>query len=161
MKVTTLGEKTQLQQIVKLVKDAQISTAPIQRISDSIASVFVILILTLSLITMIFWTMYVYCSPIDHIPKFFLKENEENSTLEIQYFKILQIAISVIVVACPCALGLAAPTGVMVGTGVGATNGILIKGGEILENANKIDTIIFDKTGTLTKGVMELTNYKF
>ena len=161
MKVTTLGEKTQLQQIVKLVKDAQISTAPIQRISDSIASVFVILILTLSLITLIFWTMYVYCSPIDDVPKFFLKENEENSTLEIQYFKILQIAISVIVVACPCALGLAAPTGVMVGTGVGATNGILIKGGEILENANKIDTIIFDKTGTLTKGVMELTNHKF
>lgn len=157
MRVTALGEKTQLQQIVKLVKDAQVSNAPVQRFADSIASIFVPSILVLSLITLIFWSLYVLLSPIESIPKIFL--NKEKGTIE--YFKILQVAISVVVVACPCALGLAAPTAVMVGTGVGAKNGVLIKGGEILEKASSIDTVIFDKTGTLTNGVMELTHHQF
>lgn len=156
MKVTKLGDQTQLQQIVKLVKEAQISNAPVQRYADSIASIFVPFVLLISLITLVFWLLYVKFMPITSVPKMFLDSNDE-----IEYFKILQVAISVIVVACPCALGLAAPTAVMVGTGVGASNGVLIKGGEVLENASNIDTVIFDKTGTLTNGVMGLTNYEF
>lgn len=158
MKVTSIGEQTELQQIVKLVKDAQISNAPVQRFADKIASIFVPSILIFSFITLTFWTIYVYTVPIDKVPSIFLNPNDSS---QIAYFKILQVAISVIVVACPCALGLAAPTAVMVGTGVGATNGVLIKGGEILEKASSINCVIFDKTGTLTKGIMEVTNYKF
>lgn len=158
MKVTKIGEETQLQQIVKLVKEAQISSAPVQRYADLIASIFVPSILIFSLVTLIFWCCYVNIVHIDSIPKMFLDSTNSDN---IAYFKILQVAISVIVVACPCALGLAAPTAVMVGTGVGALNGMLIKGGEILEKASQIDTVIFDKTGTLTKGVMEVSNYEF
>lgn len=158
MRVTKLGEQTQLQQIVKLVKNAQISNAPVQRFSDAIASIFVPCILIFSILALTFWTIYVKCTPIDSIPPIFLDPKDPK---KVAYFKILQVAISVIVVACPCALGLAAPTAVMVGTGVGATNGILIKGGEVLENASKVNCVIFDKTGTLTNGTMELTNYRF
>jgi Cu+-exporting ATPase len=156
MRITKLGEHNQLQQIVKLVKEAQISNAPVQRFADSIAAIFVPCILLLSVSTLLFWLLYIKFVPVDSIPKMFL-----DSDNNVKYFKILQVAISVIVVACPCALGLAAPTAVMVGTGVGASNGILIKGGEILEKASKINTVIFDKTGTLTNGVMELTDYQF
>ena len=158
MRITKLGEQTQLQQIVKLVKDAQISNAPVQRFSDTIASIFVPCILIFSILSLIFWTSYVKCTPIASIPPIFLDSKDPS---KVAYFKVLQIAISVIVVACPCALGLAAPTAVMVGTGVGATNGILIKGGEVLENASKVNCVIFDKTGTLTNGLMELTNFGF
>lgn len=156
MRITTIGDQTQLQQIVKLVKDAQISNAPVQRFADKIASFFVPSILMLSLFTLIFWSIFTGIATIESIPRLFL----DHETNEVQYFRILQVAISVIVVACPCALGLAAPTAVMVGTGVGASNGILIKGGEVLEKASTIDTVIFDKTGTLTNGVMELTDYE-
>lgn len=158
MKVTKLGEKNQLQQIVKLVKDAQISNAPVQRFSDIIASKFVPIILLLSLFSLIFWILYVNNVPLEKIPPLFLDPKDPT---HVAYFTILQVAISVVVVACPCALGLAAPTAVMVGTGVGATNGILIKGGEILEKSSKINCVVFDKTGTLTNGLMELTNYEF
>ncbi|GAV30203.1 hypothetical protein PMKS-003712 [Pichia membranifaciens] len=158
MRITKLGEQTQLQQIVKLVKNAQISNAPVQRFSDTIASIFVPCILIFSILSLIFWTSYVKCTSIDSIPPIFLDSKDPS---KVAYFKVLQIAISVIVVACPCALGLAAPTAVMVGTGVGATNGILIKGGEVLENASKVNCVIFDKTGTLTNGLMELTNFRF
>lgn len=157
MKVTEVGEQTQLQQIVKLVKDAQTSTAPIQRFADYIASIFVPSILIFSLMTLIFWSCYTKIVSIDKVPK--MLKNLDGDKVE--FFKILQIAISVIVVACPCALGLAAPTAVMVGTGVGARNGVLIKGGEVLEKANDIDAVIFDKTGTLTKGVMEINSFEF
>lgn len=158
MKITKVGEQTQLQQIVKLVKNAQISNAPVQKFSDAIASKFVPTILCFSTLSLIFWSIYVNVRSIDDIPKLFLNVKDPS---QIAYFTILQVAISVIVVACPCALGLAAPTAVMVGTGVGASNGILIKGGEMLENASRVDCVIFDKTGTLTNGVMELTDYKF
>lgn len=163
MKVTKLGEQTQLQQIVKLVKDAQISNAPVQRFSDIIASKFVPIILLFSSFSLIFWLLYVNNCNIKNIPPLFIdsKTSKNSNSSNIAYFKILQVAISVIVVACPCALGLAAPTAVMVGTGVGASNGVLIKGGEILENSSKVNCVIFDKTGTLTNGIMELINYKF
>lgn len=156
MKVEKLGEQTQLQQIVKLVKEAQIAKAPIQRFADYIASIFVPVILTLSLITLLFWLFYITLNDDENLPKIFLSPEGK-----LQMSPVVQIAISVIVVACPCALGLAAPTAIMVGTGVGASHGILIKGGDVLEQASKIDTIIFDKTGTLTTGKMTVNKFDF
>ncbi|GME92111.1 unnamed protein product [[Candida] boidinii] len=127
--VDTLGESTQLQQIVKLVKDAQIVKAPIQTYADEIGSKFIQSILALALMTFISWCIYLLIVSDDDIADFF----KDPSDGKILYSVALQIAISVIVVACPCALGLAAPTAVMVGTGVAAENGILIKGGDVLE----------------------------
>lgn len=158
LKVEKIGDGTQIQQIVKLVKDAQIAKAPIQRFADYIASIFVPTILILACLTLTYWSIYINTHDADHIPKMFYSSEDGN---QIQFFKILQVSISVIVVACPCALGLSAPTAVMVGTGVGASNGILIKGGDVLEKASKLDTIIFDKTGTVTQGKMKLTDYAF
>ncbi|VEU19316.1 DEKNAAC100128 [Brettanomyces naardenensis] len=152
MRVDRVGETTQLQQIVKLVKDAQVGKAPVQRFADAIAAKFVPTVLTLSVFTFLFWSLYIHFHSGESIPSMF-KDRSGNVLLS----KVLQISISVIVVACPCALGLAAPTAVMVGTGVGATNGILIKGGEILERASGISTIVFDKTGTITAGRMKVS----
>lgn len=154
LKVTHIGESTQLQQIVKLVKDAQMTKAPIQRYADLIASKFVPLILLLSVSTFCLWFSIVWL--------YYVENWEYPSFLQDEKFRpILQIAISVIVVLCPCALGLAAPTLIMVGTGLGASNGILIKSGEFLEIAKKINYILFDKTGTLTSGDFNIKNYKF
>ncbi|OWB72105.1 hypothetical protein B5S31_g1807 [[Candida] boidinii] len=155
--VDTLGESTQLQQIVKLVKDAQIVKAPIQTYADEIGSKFIQSILALALMTFISWCIYLLIVSDDDIADFF----KDPSDGKILYSVALQIAISVIVVACPCALGLAAPTAVMVGTGVAAENGILIKGGDVLEVADQINCVIFDKTGTITTGKMTLINNEF
>ncbi|KAG7834075.1 hypothetical protein KL943_003371 [Ogataea angusta] len=157
MRVEVIGEKTHLSQIVKLVRDAQIAKAPVQKFADVIASKFVITILVLSLFTFVFWCLYIFCQPVDKVPKFFV----DADTGSVVFSRILQIAISVVVVACPCALGLAAPTAVMVGTGVGATNGILIKGADILEKASGINCVVLDKTGTITSGKMRVSNYHF
>ncbi|KAH3662515.1 hypothetical protein OGAPHI_005767 [Ogataea philodendri] len=157
MRVDVLGEQTQLSKIVKLVKDAQITKAPVQKFADVIAGKFVVTILVLSVATLGFWSMYVYCHSADNVPSFFV----DKDTGRVIFSRILQVAISVVVVACPCALGLAAPTAVMVGTGVGATNGILIKGADILEKANGIDCVVFDKTGTITSGRMRVVSHHF
>lgn len=157
MRVERVGEKTQLQQIVKLVKDAQMSKAPVQRLADAIAAKFVPTILTLALITFISWSLYIQFNDSKEIPSSF----KDPKTGKVLFSQVMKLAISVIVVACPCALGLAAPTAVMVGTGAGATNGILIKGGEVLEKASTIDTIVFDKTGTITSGKMKLSDHHF
>ncbi|KAG7917077.1 hypothetical protein KL905_002194 [Ogataea polymorpha] len=157
MRVEVIGEKTHLSQIVKLVRDAQITKAPVQKFADVIAGKFVITILVLSLLTFIFWCVYIFCLPADKVPAYFV----DSDTGNVVFSRILQIAISVVVVACPCALGLAAPTAVMVGTGVGATNGILIKGADILEKASGINCVVFDKTGTITTGKMRVSNYHF
>ncbi|MCX6783895.1 MAG: heavy metal translocating P-type ATPase [candidate division WWE3 bacterium] len=133
---TRVGADTTLSQIIKLVEEAQGSKAPIQDIADRIAAYFVPMVLTLAVITFSMWF-------------FFL-----GTTLSFA----LMAFTSVIVIACPCALGLATPTAIMVGTGKGAENGILIKGGEPLEIACKIQAIVFDKTGTLTKGKPEVTD---
>jgi Cu+-exporting ATPase len=145
VKVATTSENSQLAKIIKLVKTAQMNRAPIQSYADYIASIFVPTIVVLSLLTFFSWL--ILCHTLTNPPAVFNDANGET-------YICLKIAISVIVVACPCALGLAAPTGIMVGTGVGASNGILIKGGDILEIANDIDVILFDKTGTLTLGEM-------
>lgn len=131
---TKIGKDTVLSQIVKLVEDAQGSKAPVQRLADRISGIFVPIVVGIALLTFISF--------------YFIKDFNTG----------LINAVAVLVIACPCALGLATPTAIMVGTGKGAENGILIKSGEHLERAHKIDTIIFDKTGTITKGQPEVTD---
>ncbi|HEY4495924.1 MAG TPA: heavy metal translocating P-type ATPase [Candidatus Paceibacterota bacterium] len=134
---TKVGANTMLAQIIKLVEEAQGSKAPIQRVADIVSSYFVPIIIMLSILTFIVW--YVV-GPTPSLT-----------------FAILN-TIAVLIIACPCAMGLATPTAVMVGTGKGAEHGVLIKDAESLELAHKIDVVIFDKTGTLTKGIPEVTN---
>ncbi len=135
-KVTKVGKDTTLNKIIKLIEDAQTSKAPIQRYADKISSYFVPAVILISLITFTTWF----------------------SIIKAEVGFSIIAAVAVLVIACPCALGLATPTAIMVGTGKGANNGILIKGGEALETAHKIKFIIFDKTGTITKGKPELTD---
>ncbi len=130
-RATKVGKDTTLAQIVRLVEDAQGSKAPMQRLADTISGYFVPAILVLAGLTFVGWTVF---GP------------EPKLTLA------LTAAISVLIIACPCALGLATPTAIMVGTGKAAENGILIRGGEALEGARRINTIVLDKTGTLTRG---------
>ncbi len=134
--VKRTGEETVLSGIIRLVEEAQGSKAPIQAFADRVASVFVPVVIGIALLTFVIW--------------YFLL----GSTLTFA----LMAFTAVLVIACPCALGLATPAALMVGLGKGAENGILIKGGEPLEIANKVNTIVFDKTGTLTKGKPEITD---
>lgn len=134
-KATKVGKDTALAQIVKLVEEAQGTKAPIAKMADIIAAYFVPTVMALSIIAAVGWLI------------------AGESTVF-----ALTIFISVLVIACPCALGLATPTAIMVGTGKGAENGVLIKGGEALETTYKIDTIVFDKTGTITEGKPKVTD---
>jgi Cu+-exporting ATPase len=147
--VTRAGRDTQLSQIVRLVQEAQTSRAPIQRIVDVVAGYFVSVILTLGAATFVAWMIISHVMP--NPPSIFLEATSGGKTMV-----CVKLCISVIVFACPCALGLATPTAVMVGTGVGAENGILIKGGATLETATKVTHVLFDKTGTLTVGKMSV-----
>lgn len=133
---TRIGSETTLAQIIRLIEDAQGSKAPIQAFADRISSWFVPAVIGIALLTFIVWYFFLHAS---------------------LAFSLLAFT-AVIVIACPCALGLATPTAIMVGTGKGAENGILIKGGEPLQAAEKIKAIIFDKTGTLTNGKPEVTD---
>ncbi len=136
-RATKVGADTMLSRIIKLVQEAQGSKAPIQRIADQISSYFVPIVLMLAILTFAVW--YIFGPP----PSFL--------------YAILNL-VAVLIIACPCAMGLATPTAIMVGTGRGAENGILIKDAESLELAHKITTIVFDKTGTLTHGKPELVD---
>ena len=130
-----VGKDTVLAQIIKLVEDAQGSKAPIARMADVIARYFVPTVISIAVISGGMW--YIAGKSFEFV---------------------LTVFISVLIIACPCALGLATPTAIMVGTGRGAEYGVLIKGGEALETAHKTDTVIFDKTGTITEGTPEVTD---
>ncbi len=134
---TKVGKDTVLAQIIKLVEEAQGSKAPIQRLADRVASIFVPTVIGIAVLTFVVWWT------VGPSPAFL--------------FGLLNF-VAVLIIACPCALGLATPTAIMVGTGKGAEQGILIRSGESLETAHKIRTIVFDKTGTLTKGQPEVTD---
>lgn len=152
-RVTRAGRDTQLSQIVKLVQDAQTSRAPIQRMADIVAGWFVPGVLTLALITFVGWMILSHV--LQNPPQIFLEDNSGG-----KFMVCLKLCISVIVFACPCALGLSTPTAVMVGTGVGAENGILVKGGAALEMATRVTQVVLDKTGTLTQGKMSVAMYR-
>lgn len=138
LKVTKTGKDTALAGIIKVVEEAQGNKAPIQRMADIISGYFVPIVIVIALVTFIVW--YFFASPGNLEPA-------------------LVAAISVLVIACPCALGLATPTSIMVGTGKGAENGILYKGGEHLEKTHKVDVVVLDKTGTITNGTPEVTDF--
>ncbi len=135
---TKVGKDTALQQIVKLVQDAQGSKAPIARLADVISGIFTPIVLCVAVVTFVVW--------------FIVSPSDVRFTLALVNF------VSVLIIACPCALGLATPTAIMVGTGKGAEYGVLIKGGESLETAHKVVTVVLDKTGTITKGEPALTD---
>ncbi|NLL05774.1 MAG: copper-translocating P-type ATPase [Clostridiaceae bacterium] len=132
---TKVGKDTALSQIIKMVQDAQGSKAPIQKIADQVSGIFVPVVIGIALLTFVIWYFAVG-----------------------DFTSAIVSAVSVLVIACPCALGLATPTAIMVGTGKGAENGILIKGGEHLETAYKLNAVVLDKTGTITKGQPEVTD---
>jgi Cu+-exporting ATPase len=142
-KAEKIGSETLLAHIVKMVEEAQGSEAPIQKLADKISAVFVPIVVLIAFLAFLFWLFI--ASGLGILP------------LDINRFQFaVYIATTVLIIACPCALGLATPTAIMVGTGKAATKGILIKNAESLEIAHKIDTVVFDKTGTLTKGKPEV-----
>ncbi len=135
IQVQKIGEDTTLAQIIKLVEEASSSKAPIAKLADKVSGIFVPVVISISVITLIVWLIMGY--PISHA---------------------LSMAISVLVISCPCALGLATPTAIMVGTGNGARSGILIKNATALETTHKINTVVLDKTGTITEGKPSVTD---
>lgn len=151
VRITRAGSDTALAQIVKTVEDAQVTKAPIQEFADRVAGVFVPVVVSLSLSTFACWmVLSCWVIDLDRLPMVFRAEGSTPLST------CVKLAISVVVVACPCALGLATPTAVMVGTGVGAKNGILIKGGKALEEMVGVRTVVLDKTGTVTLGKLEV-----
>jgi len=148
-RATKVGRDTALAQIVRLVEEAQGSKAPVQRFADAISAVFVPAVVAVAVLTFLAWLFVV--------PNFVDASFYATTSV---FVKALLAGTAVIVIACPCALGLATPTAIMVGTGKGAENGILIKSGDALETAYKIKAIVFDKTGTLTHGKPVVTEYE-
>jgi Cu+-exporting ATPase len=139
-RATKVGRDTVLQQIIRMVQQAQGSKAPIQRLADTVSGYFVPVVLCIAVITFVVW--------------FDLAPRETRLTMALVTF------VSVLIIACPCALGLATPTAIMVGTGRGAQSGILIKGGQALETAHRLTTVVLDKTGTITEGRPAVTDIR-
>ncbi|XP_042368980.1 copper-transporting ATPase 2 [Plectropomus leopardus] len=156
VEATHVGADTTLSQIVKLVEEAQTSKAPIQQFADRLSGYFVPFIVIVSVLTLVAWLAVGFVN-FDIVRENFPGYNQNISKAEVIVRFAFQASITVLSIACPCSLGLATPTAVMVGTGVGAQNGILIKGGEPLELAHKIGVVMFDKTGTITNGVPRVT----
>ena len=158
MKATRTGEETTLAQIVALVEEAQTRKAPVQKLADTVAGYFTYGVLAIASLTFLFWNFAgtkiwpQVLSPMADMANHAMVHSTAPSVLS------LKLAIAVLVIACPCALGLATPTAILVGTSLGAERGILIKGGDILECVHQLDTIVFDKTGTLTSGQPTVTD---
>ena len=151
MRVTRVGASTGLAQIISLIEEAQLSKAPIQAFADYVSGIFVPIVVSLAVLTFAVWLSL---GESNVLPEGYIPPGSS------PFLNALVYAITVIVVACPCALGLATPTAVMTGTGLGAQCGVLIKGGLPLENAHKITHIVFDKTGTLTEGHPRVVTFK-
>ena len=149
-RATKVGADTALAQIIRLVETAQTTKAPIQRVADVFAGNFIVSVHILALLAFFFWFFIGFW-------RYGVGESASYGGISPFLFSLL-IAITILVISCPCAVGLATPAAIMVGTGRGAENGVLIKGGEALEMAHKLDTIVFDKTGTLTEGAPKLTD---
>ncbi|MEG5001134.1 heavy metal translocating P-type ATPase [Microcoleus sp. B4-D4] len=180
MRATRTGQETTVAQMVALVQAAQTRKAPIQNLADTVAGYFVYGVMAISALTFLFW----YFAGTHIWPSVLLEHDMghgasgmghgawgmvnqlpiTNYQLPIIHYQSsvllsLKLAIAVLVVACPCALGLATPTAILVGSGIGAERGLLIRGGDVLERVHQLDTVVFDKTGTLTTGNLTLTDY--
>jgi P-type Cu2+ transporter len=165
MRVSRVGQDTALARIIKLVEDAQARKAPIQQFADTIAGYFTYGVLTIAALTFLFWYFIgsqlwpdlAIAHPMAHHAMGMMHREAMPSVVATPMLLSIKLTIAVLVVACPCALGLATPTALLVGSGIGAERGLLIRGGDILEKAHKLTTLVFDKTGTLTKGTPEVT----
>ncbi len=144
IEVTRTGDDTTLAKIISLVESAQTRKAPVQKFADTVAGYFTYGVIAIATLTFLFW--------------YFIGTQNPNLDPPISSLTPLKAAIAVMVVACPCALGLATPTAILVGTGIGAESGLLIKGGDVLETVHRLDTVVFDKTGTLTEGKPQVTD---
>ncbi len=155
-KATRVGKETALAQIIKLVEDAQASKAPIQKLADWVAGHFILGVHLLAVVVFLFWFFFGYQMFFDPNSSFILSPYKLG---EIGVFGFsLLLSVTVLVISCPCAVGLATPSAMMAGTGKGAEFGVLFKGAEAIENTSKLRTIVFDKTGTLTKGEPSVTD---
>ncbi|GLV56849.1 copper-exporting P-type ATPase A [Dictyobacter sp. S3.2.2.5] len=153
MRATKVGADTVLAHIIRMVEQAQGSKAPIQRLADTISSIFVPIVLIIAALTFLAWAIVGHTIGIPMVGMSMMDTSSSNA-----WITAIVAAVAVLVVACPCALGLATPTAIMVGTGKGAEQGILIKGGESLERIQAVRAVLLDKTGTITKGKPELTD---
>ncbi|MEO0984985.1 MAG: heavy metal translocating P-type ATPase [Cyanobacteria bacterium J06639_14] len=159
LKVTDIGGDTVLSQMVRLVESAQTRKAPIQRLADILSGYFTYAVLALATVTFLFWYFW-GLSRWPEVMQTALGSMHATHTMTMPSSALLvslKLAIAVLVIACPCALGLATPTAILVGSGLGAKQGLLIRGGDVLEALSQIDTVVFDKTGTLTTGLPEVT----
>ena len=156
--VTNIGNSTTLARIIDLVESAQTRKAPVQQLADTVAGYFAYGVMAIAALTWLFW----YFVGTNLWPEVLMRSShylhQSMSMTTSPLLLSLQLAIAVLVIACPCALGLATPTAILVGTGIGAQKGILIKGGDILEQVQKLDKIVFDKTGTLTEGKLQVSD---
>jgi len=148
-RATKVGADTTLNQIIKLVEDAQVARAPIQRLADRVSAYFVPAVIAIAVAAALVWYFVAF-------PAY--ESMARGYGLYSPVTAALFVLVAVLIIACPCALGIATPAAIMVGTGKGAENGLLIKGGEYLEKAHKLTTVVFDKTGTLTKGRPSVTD---